>query len=644
MEIELFEIRNHLFSHPPFRNLPQKDIDTLVYHVQIAYFKAGTSILEKGQENEFLHVIRKGAVEISRSSGELMTRMGEGECFGQFALLRKKKVRYPAKAIEDTLIYLIPDEQFQALCDKFDRFADFMEEDHGARLQTALDHSGHSDQSGQNGQANQAGRNPLMFSKLYKLLHGRIITATPDVSIQEAARIMTVNKVSSLVLTSPNGDAPPIAGLITDRDLRKRAIVKGLDLSVPVSKIMSKDIVTHQAQDFAFEAMLTMMRHNLHHLPILDNDTPVGVITVSDLIQYASHGSVFIVGDIFRTKAVEELVAMVPTIRQLFVQLVNEDANSHTIGAAMSRISVSISQRLLQLGEKVLGPPPIPYCLMVLGSMARDELTLVTDQDNAFVLDDAFDPKRHDSYFKDLAQFLSDGLAQCGFPYCTGDIMATNTQWRQPLSVWKSYFSDWIDNPDPQALLHASIFFDLEGIYGETGFASILKQLIRDKAKDNGRFLACLARNALLRKPPLGFFRTFVLEPDGAHKNTFNLKRRGTAPISDIARVHALACGTLKTNSENRLAVVKETDILSKGVGDDLMDALEFISMVRIRHQARQVENKIEPDNNVRPSELSSFERRHLKDAFQVVSQAQSFLKFKYNAALDKPSKEKKDQ
>ncbi|HCY86002.1 MAG TPA: cyclic nucleotide-binding protein, partial [Desulfobacteraceae bacterium] len=504
-------------------------------------------------------------------------------------------------------------------------FADFMEEDHSARLQTAMEQTVHQD------------RNPLMFSKLRTLLHGNIITASPSVTLQEAAGIMTRNKVSSLVLVPETpGETPgetPVSGIITDRDLRKRAMAKGLPLTTRVEAIMSRDVVTLQAQDFAFEAMLTMMRHNLHHLPILDNDIPIGVISVSDLMQYASHGSVFIVGDIRRKRSVEELASLTEGMQKLFVQLVNEDANSHTIGAALARIAVSISQRILERGEKELAPPPVPYCLMVLGSMARDELTLVTDQDNAFVIDDSFDPELHDDYFMALAKFLTDGLDRCGFPYCTGDIMATNPQWRQPLSVWKSYFSQWIDRPEPEALLHASIFFDLEGIYGETGFARVLRHHIRDKAKDSPQFLACLARNALLRNPPLGFFRKFVLEPDGEHKNTFNLKRRGTAPISDLARVHALACGVTKLNTENRLEEIKKTKVLAEGVGDDLLDALELISMVRIRHQARKIKRGRKPDNNVSPERLSAFERRHLKDAFKIVAQAQAFLRFRYNTA-----------
>ena len=623
MEIELVEIRDHLFSHPPFRNLPRHVVDDLVPHIEVAYYQAGCMILEKGQDNHFLFFIRSGAVEILRSSGELYTQMGEGECFGQFSLLRKKKIRYAARAIEDTLVYKIPDAQFQDLAETYDRFADFMEEEHSVRLKNAL------------GRAGQAHRNPLMISKIHKLIHRKIVTASPDISIRQAAVIMTENRVSSLVLVPDNlkQEVAPVAGLITDRDLRKRAIAPGLPLSTPLQEIMSTDIITLQAEAYAFEAMLTMMRHNLHHLPVLDGKKPVGVITVADLVRYESHGSVYLVGDIFRQTDVAGLAALAPKIRQLFIQLVNEDANSHTIGAAVSRMGISISQRLLQLGEKELGPPPVPYCLLALGSMARDEMTLVTDQDNAFVLEDTFDTKMHDPYFKTLAQYLSDGLARCGYPYCTGDIMATNSQWRQPLSAWKTCFSNWMDRPEPEALLHASIFFDLEGIYGETGLAAQLKQLILKKTPENPRFLACLARNALLRKPPLGFFRKFVLEHDGKHRKTFNLKRRGSAPISDLARVHALACGAVPVNTRERLLQVKETSLLAEGVGDDLLDALELICMVRIRHQARQAESGGDVDNNVIPESLSSFERNHLKDAFQIVSQAQSFLKFRYNVS-----------
>lgn len=210
--------------------------------------------------------------------------------------------------------------------------------------------------------------------------------------------------------------------------------------------------------------------------------------------------------------------------------------------------------------------------------------------------------------------------------------MGTNTKWRQPLSVWKSYFTDWIENPKAEALLNSNIFFDLEGIYGNTAYTEELKTLVAEKASKSQRFLALLARNALNRTPPLGFFRTFVMEQDGKQNNTINLKRRGTAPLSDLLRVHALACGSRAQNSFERLRAIADTRLLPEGSVENLRDAMEFIAIVRIRHQALAIEAGHQPDNSVRPEDLSPFERRNLKDAFQILSSAQKFLRYRYHA------------
>jgi CBS domain-containing protein len=139
-----------------------------------------------------------------------------------------------------------------------------------------------------------------------------------------------------------------------------------------------------------------------------------------------------------------------------------------------------------------------------------------------------------------------------------------------------------------------------------------------------------MARNALLRTPPLGFFKDFVLEPDGRHANAINLKRRGTAPMVDLIRVHALAIGSRARNSFDRLRDVIAADVLPQGRGQDLLDALEFISMVRIRNQAHDMAAGLEPDNSIEPDKLSEFERKSLRDAFQILNHAQTYLKFRY--------------
>ncbi|WP_151702416.1 DUF294 nucleotidyltransferase-like domain-containing protein [Nitrincola alkalilacustris] len=633
MSVEHQEIFEHLRRYTPFNTLPDDTLAHVAQQVEVSYFKAGTQILTFGEEISDLYFIRSGAVELYRRNGDLFNRLSEGDIFGQLGLLIGKRVRFPAKALEDTLIYFIPEPVFTELFERHEQFADYVEVADKNRLRQAV--------------SRRRDANELMTSPVSKMISREPVVLPNTATVWDAARIMTEESVSSLVIIGQDNRHPDhhhlssagvvdqqhMVGIITDRDLRTRVVAPGLPLDTPIAEIMSTDLITVNDTDYVFEAMLAMLRHNVHHLPVLRKRRPVGVIALSDIIRYESQNSLFVVGSIFRKHSVEELQSLSGEVRASFVRMVNEDANSRMIGSAMAVIGRSYKQRLLELAEEKLGPPPIPYCFLALGSMARDEQLIVTDQDNALILDDRYDPALHSAYFKQLATFVSDGLAPCGFTYCTGGIMATNTQWRQPLTVWKQYFTEWIDKPTPETLLHSSIFFDLDGVWGKTEWVEELRSLIAARAVISKRFLASMAINALNRTPPLGFFKDFVVEHDGKHNQWINLKRRGTAPLIDLIRVHALAVGSTSQNSFDRLDDVIEAAVLPLGRGPDLRDALEFISMVRIRHQALSIEEGKEPDNNIEPDKLSHFERRNLKDAFQVLSNAQKYLKFKYTRA-----------
>ncbi|MFD2632982.1 DUF294 nucleotidyltransferase-like domain-containing protein [Idiomarina piscisalsi] len=616
MEAEHVEILNFLRKYSPFNELPEEELQIAARNTSVAYFKAGTQILEFNQHIDALHVVRSGSIETYHKDGSLFNRLDEGGFFGEAGLLRKGRVRFPVKTIEDTLLYYIPGDLFNRFYDEYDAFADAVEVEEQRRVSHAV--------------KEHESRNRTLSARVETLITREPIAINKSASIREAACLMTDEKVSSLLIYDDEKRDIP-AGIITDKDLRKRVLAVDKDASDPVADIMSENLVFVQHNNRVFEAFLTMLRTNLHHLPVLRQSKVTGVIALSDVARHESQSSLYIVSSIFKQTSIEELSQLVPDVHKSFVRMVEEDANSRIIGSAMATIGRSFKQRLLELAEEKYGPPPVPYCFLALGSMARDEQTVVTDQDNAMVLDDSFDPKLHDEYFLNIAQFVSDGLNACGYTYCTGDIMATNPNWRQPLSKWKKYFTDWIENPSPEKLLHSSIFFDLDGVSGEMRFAKELNQLIRKKAPKHKRFLGSMARNALNRTPPLGFFKDFVMEKDGKHRDSINTKRRGTGPVADLIRVHALAIGAQRQNSFARLEEIIDANILPKGRGPDLRDALELISMVRIRHQALALEAGDTPDNNVAPEDLSDFERKHLKDAFQILSNAQKYLRYKYS-------------
>ena len=630
MQDEQLEILDFLRRYPPFSELPEETLYRVATSVDVRYFKAGSQIVEFGQEALNWFVVRSGAVEVFRRDGTLYNRLTEGGYFGEFGLLHRKKVRFPVSALEDTLLYLIPEPVFGELFETNEQFADQVETEDRTRLRQVVSRREESNQ--------------LLSASIDTLISREPVILQQTATALEAARCMVENGVSSLLIvgeidaSTEDTDAldgrpmtgERMVGIVTDRDIRTRLVAEGLNYDVPVTQIMTADLVSVEHNQLVFEAMLQMLRYNVHHLPVLRHHKPIGVIALSDVIRYESRNSLFVVSSIFRQPDVDSLAALTADVRASFTRMVSEDASSRMVGSAMAFIGRSFKQRLLELGEEQFGPPPVPYCFLALGSMARHEQLIVTDQDNAMVLDNRFDPARHDDYFMQLATFVSDGLARCGYSYCTGGVMATNTRWRQPLRVWEQYFSQWIEQPTPETLLASNIFFDLDGVWGKTEWAEKLRGLIARKARANPRFLACMARNALLRTPPLGFFKDFVVESDGRHSKAINLKRRGTAPMADLIRVHALAVGSQAQNSFERLQDIIDASILPPGRGQDLHDTLEFISTVRVRNQADDLTAGDEPDNSIEPDKLSAFERKSLRDAFQILGDAQTFLKFRY--------------
>ena len=636
MQDEQLEILDFLRRYPPFSDLPEEALFRVATAVDVRYAKAGSKIVEFGQEAIAWYVVRSGAVEVFRRDGTLYNRMTEGAYFGEFGLLHRKKVRFPVTALEDTLLYLIPEPVFGELFETNEQFADQVETEDRTRLRQVVSRREESNQ--------------LLSATIDSLITRDPVTLHQSATAFDAARCMSEAGVSSLLIVGEDdagivgeagdesgndpGDEPVsgarMVGIVTDRDIRTRLVAQGLSHDIPVTEIMSAELVSVEHNQLVFEAMLQMLRYNVHHLPVLRHHKPIGVIALSDVIRYESRNSLFVVSSIFRQPSVDSLAALTVDVRASFMRMVNEDASSRMVGSAMAVIGRSFKQRLLELGEEQFGPPPVPYCFLALGSMARHEQLVVTDQDNAMVLDNRFDPARHDEYFKQLAAFVSDGLARCGYSYCTGGVMATNSRWRQPLRVWEQYFSQWIEQPSPETLLASNIFFDLDSVWGKNEWAEKLRGLIARKARGNPRFLASMARNALLRTPPLGFFKDFVVESDGRHSKAINLKRRGTAPMADLIRVHALAVGSQAQNSFERLQDVINANILPRGRGQDLHDTLEFISTVRIRNQADDLAAGLEPDNSIEPDKLSAFERKTLRDAFQILSDAQTFLKFRY--------------
>lgn len=615
LDVELSEMRDFLARLEPFDVLPDSVLDSLPAQLSVEYFRRGTRLIARGRDNHQLFLLRSGAAEVHDAQGSLVDRGGEGSCFGSASLTQGNPSTYDITAIEDSLALLLPADVFHRLCDDHAEFNAFFDAQRSSRLSSAVASL----------QLSSTG-NAILKTRVRDLAAREPVAVATTASVHQAAQVMSEHRVSSLLIM----DGERLAGIITDRDLRTRVLAAGVDPEVTVTDVMTADPVTGVVDALAFEVLLEMVGRHIHHLPILDGaGRPVGIVTTTDLLRLEQANPVYLAGDIGKQTDVAGVGQVSNRLPRVVQALVEQDASADDIGRVVTAVGDAVERRAIALAEADLGPPPVPYCWVALGSRARLEQALAADQDNAIIIDDAMRPE-HSAWFAALATRVTDDLVACGFPLCPGEVMATNPRWRQPLARWRQEFSSWLRHPVPDAVLGASIFFDMRPVHGDSALFATLQRHVLKAAPGSKVFLAHLAKHATANEPPLGFFRGLVLEKAGDHRHTLDIKRGGIGAVVELARVHALSVGSPAVNTQARIQAAREAGVFGDERADDLRDAFEFISYVRLRHQAAQVRRGEPTDNFVAPVDLSSFEKRHLREAFAIVRAAQSALAHRY--------------
>jgi CBS domain-containing protein len=432
------------------------------------------------------------------------------------------------------------------------------------------------------------------------------IFVTPTTTVQEAARLMSEANASSVLVA----DDPP--GIVTDRDLRRRVLATGRGPETPVSLAMTRPLVQIDADAPVHGAMMRMLEAQIHHLALTQEGQIVGLVSSTDLLRFQAQNPVYLQRQLNALHDPAELARYSGEVNKTVEMLQRGGLAAPQIGRIVSTLNDTLIARLVQQAEAELGSPPTPYAWIVFGSEGRAEQMVLTDQDNALVYAEASPGAQ--TYFDALAAFVVDRLIAAGFPPCPGGYMATN--WCKPLDEWLAVFADWIDRPEPQALMEAGIFFDFRRVHGSLSLEPLEQQILA--AQRNGIFLAYLAQAANAFAPPLGFFNRLRSE-DGY----IDLKKGGIAPVVGMARALALAAGSRERATTERLAAAVQGGVLSSEGADNLNGAFEFFLHLRLRTQLAAIHAGQTPDNRVRVKALTTREQRLLKDAFVMVREMQ---------------------
>lgn len=628
------EVKDFLSNIQPFQELDDATLGNIAGGVIVEFYPKDTLILQQdGPPSDFLRIIKKGGVKVfikpDVNEEVVIDYRSEGDTFGLLSLIRGDKSRANVKAVEDTVCYLVTKETIQGLLDSNASFSEYFLKSFLNKYIDKTFSEMHSKSLLYGG-----GDKLLFTTPVGELASRTAVTVPQEISIKDAAEVMSKRKISSLVLVDQ--DNLP-AGIVTDRDLRDKVVSKGLSVAEPISSIMSVPLMTTEARDYCFEALLKMIRYNIHHLLVVDDGKLKGILTNHDLMMLQGTSPISVVRDIETRQNIEDLVPVSKKINRIVNLLLKEGAKAGNITRIISEINDRLVRKILEIAERKFGKPPVNYCFIVFGSEGRKEQTFKTDQDNAIIYEDpksAGDRKKAEEYFKGFCDFVKEALVACGFPNCPAGYMASNSKWRQPLKIWKDYFSKWINTPTPDSLLFSLIFFDFRPVHGDIKLAEKLRAYLNKTLKNQNVFFARMAGTIMNNRPPLGFFKSFIVEKSGEHKDEFNLKFRGIGPIVDIARLFALERGLAETSTLERLRALKDKHPIVMELGEEIEQAFEFISLLRIHHQIGLMEKSLDPDNFINPNNLSGLEKKSLKESFQLVLNIQEAITELYRPGM----------
>ena len=592
-----------LREHEPFSRLPAGRMDAVGRSLEIAYVARGTQVLSgNGPRTGLLYVVRKGALRLE-SDGRPIDVLTDGEIFGFPSLLSGGAPQFDVVALEDCLLYTIPEAVFHELLEE-PGFWEFFYQSLANRLRSALE------------------REPAvaaadLSTPVERLLRRKPVAVDGGRTVGEVARIMRDEKVSSVLVRGM-----PM-GIVTDSDLRARVLAEGLGPETLVSRVASAPLKTFPAESPVFEALLHVLGQRIHHLALVRNGDIVGVVTHGDILRHQVRSPAALLKRIDRSTDPADWDGYAEEVAGTVESLLWGGFEASDIGHVVASLNDSLIQNVLRHVESRQGQSPCPYAWIVHGSEGRREQALITDQDNALVF--AEDVPGAREYFAEFSAKVIAALTRASFPPCAGGFMATN--WCRTLDEWDALFRGWTETPEPEALMEAANFFDFRLIHGGLDL-----ERLHVRMEEGGRssmFLAHLTKAGLGMQPPIGLFHRIREEDEG-----IDLKAGGIVPTVSLARIFALEAGSRARATLDRLDAAKRAGVLSEDGADTLAEGFRFLFRLRLERQLRARRAGQTPTNYVRRDDLSPLERRHLKETFLHIRQMQEALSQRYKVGL----------
>jgi CBS domain-containing protein len=602
----LTELLKNLHPHPPFSLVDNKAFEFLEKHTQIAYYPDDTILIDQGGVCDRVYIVIKGAVESFRDE-EMVNIYHENDIFGGEEILKEQPSKDRYFVMQELICYELPREPFLQLCEKYPSFKEYFFSSIIQKIELIKQ------------KQEFASMSDIMLARVERNILHKPCIVKHDMPIKEALKIMEDWGVNSLLVKNIKG-----FGIVTDADLRYFILNEERKNLKVISDIQSYPILNLREGTYLFSALLFMTKNSIKHMPILDDeDTILGVLELIDIMSFFSNQSYLLSTQIDKASSIEEVIDASSRLDIMISSLYTKGVKSRYIAKLVNEINTKMYNKLFTL----IFPESWQnkMALLLLGSEARAEQILRTDQDNAIIFEDGFQPKDVGEY----CDIFYDTLEKIGYPRCVGNIMVTNPKWRQSFSGYKRLIDEWIDNPIQRNLIDMATLFDSYVIAGKEDLHTSLMDYMFKSTANNANTIRHFAKPIESFESALGIFSQFVTAT-GEHKNEIDIKKTALFLIVHGARSLALENNIKVKNTYDRIKELNNLGFLSHDDSRDILQALIAINTLRLGAQLKKKENNERIDNYVSVENMGKMDKDMLKDALKTAEKFKQIVSYHF--------------
>ncbi len=590
----------------PFEVLTPEQMSLCIKNMDIAYYPKDTIIISPEKVSTNFFIIIKGTVH-EYNEEEMVMDFHQEDSFDANSLIYGK-TKHNFKVYEDLICYELKKETFLNLIENNSEFKNFFLNNLVNKIQDL--------------------KNKEFTSELSSYMIARV----DDTVIHESCVVDVGTKLIDAIQKSMEYKTSTIIvrngleyGIITDSLLKKKVLLEGRDLTIPVEDIAIFPLISVQNDDYLFDAFSLLIKNNIKRIGVKNSKGEmIGVLEQIDVLSHFANHTYVVDSKIKKAKTIEDLKEASNELINTIKTLNAKGVKVHHISNLIGQLNLKVYRKLYQL----VVPKELQKdaCFIVMGSEGRNEQIIKTDQDNALVVCDNVDVEQYRPYMNNMTDILID----FGYPRCEGNIMVSNPFWCKTVSDYKKETAKWIEAPDMQNYMDLAIFFDSFAVAGNKELLINLKDDLFNKLHDKDVFMAYFARATLTFETP-SKIANFMTKT-----HNIDIKKTGVFPIVQGVRSLALRERIRETTTIKRIKLLVQKKVLDSELASELLEAFDVLNTIRLKAQLQKLQDAKTIDNLVDTHTLGKIERDLLKDSFSIVTNFKKFITYTFK--IDKIS------